>query len=94
MNKFLRFLGYTGVHILVILEVYFLALFLSSPIMYIVIGIMDAIHRIPSVLIGRYLIAWLIVSAVMWLPMYIYVLAKGNLTAFKKHKKQEEKKDE
>ena len=91
MNKFLRFLGYVGVHLLVVIEVYLLALFLSSPIMFLVIGILDVIHRIPSMLVGKYLIAWLIASTVLWLPMYVYVLAKGNLNAVKRPKKPEEK---
>ena len=91
MNKFLRFLGYVGVHVLVILEVYLLALFLSSPIMFLVIGILDVIQRIPSILVGKYLIAWLIASTVLWLPMYVYVLTKGNINAVKRPKKPEEK---
>lgn len=81
MNKFLRFLGYTGVHLFVVLEIYILALFISSPVMFIIIGIMDALHRIPMILEGRYLIVWLLVSLVLWLPMYLYVEVKGKLKA-------------
>lgn len=81
MNKFLRFLGYTGVHLFVVLEIYILALFISSPAMFIIIGIMDALHRIPVILEGRYLIVWLFVSLVLWLPMYLYVEVKGKLKA-------------
>ena len=81
MNKFLRFLGYIGVHLFVVLEIYILALFISSPVMFIIISIMDAIHRIPVILEGRYLIVWLLVSLVLWLPMYLYVEVKGKLKA-------------
>lgn len=87
MNKFLRFLGYIGVHLLVVIEVYLLALALSSPVVNLVIGTMDAVHKIPAILSGKYLLLWLIVSFVIWIPMFIYTEVKGHLNP--KNKKKE-----
>ena len=86
MNKFLRFLGYIGVHLLVVIEVYLLALMLSSPVMCIAMGIMDAIHHVPKLLEGRYFITWLIVALILWIPMFIYTEVKGHLNPINKKK--------
>lgn len=78
MNKFLRFLGYVGVHLLVMIEVFLLSLAVTSPILNLVFGTLDAIQKIPQELRGRYFIAWLLMALIVWIPMYIYVEAKGH----------------
>lgn len=88
MNKFIKFLGYMGVHLLVMIEVWFLAILLASPIVGLVFGIMDATQHVPAILEGRFFIAWLIITLVLWLPMYIYVEIKGHRD---RHLKEEKK---
>ena len=76
MNKFIKFIGYIFVHLLVAVEVYILAMALVSPVMNIAIGIMDLIHKIPVMLYGKYFIVWLLLAVVIWIPMYVYTEVK------------------
>lgn len=92
MNKFIKFIGYIFVHLLVAVEVYILALALVSPVMNIVIGIMDSIHKIPVMLYGKYFIVWLLLAVVLWIPMYIYTEVKGHIGRHPKPKKETEEK--
>lgn len=90
MNKFVKFLGYIGIHLLVVIEVYLLAILIASPFMNIAIGIMDAMYKLPDVLEGKYFIAWLILALLIWLPMYIYVEVKSYRTRHPKPNKETE----
>ena len=91
MNKLLRYLGYIGVYILVILEVFFVSLLLSSPLLYLVISILDIANCIPAMLTGKYLILWLITSSVFSIPMFIYVIINGDIKTKKKRKASKDK---
>lgn len=90
MNKFIKFIGYIFVHLLVAVEVYILALALVSPVMNMAISIMDSIHKIPAVLYGKYLIVWLLLAVIIWIPMYVYTEVKGHKDRHPKSKKETE----
>ena len=92
MNKFIKFIGYIFVHLLVAIEVYILALALVSPVMNIAMGIMDSIHKIPVMFYGKYFIVWLLLAVVLWIPMYVYTEVKGHKDRHPKPKKETEEK--
>ena len=93
MNKLVKFLGYIGVHIIVVIEVYLLAILIASPFLNIVIGIMDAMCKLPDVLKGKYFVAWLALALLIWLPMYIYVELKSYRARHPKVYPEEKKKE-
>lgn len=78
VNKFIKALAYTGVHILVGVQIYLISMVIASPILSIVYGILDLLKKVPSFLEGKYLIAWALLSLAIWLVMYIYVEVKTN----------------
>lgn len=93
MNKFIKFIGYIFVHLLVAVEVYILALALVSPVMNIAMGIMDSIHKIPVMLYGKYFIVWLLLAVVLWIPMYVYTEVKGHIGKHPRVYPEEKKKE-
>jgi hypothetical protein len=92
MNKFIKFIGYIFVHLLVAIEVYILALALVSPVMNIAMGVMDSIHKTPVYLEGKYFIIWLLLAVVLWIPMYVYTEVKGHIGRHPKPEKETEEK--
>lgn len=75
-NKFIKAIAYAGVHILVALEIYLIALVVTSPVLGIVYGILDVLHKVPSLIHGRYLVTWLLASVLVWIVMLIYTEIK------------------
>lgn len=92
MNKFIKFIGYIFVHLLVAVEVYIFAMLLVSPVMNIAMSIMDSIHKIPAMLYGKYFIAWLLLAVVLWIPMYVYTEVKGHRDRHPKPEKETKEK--
>lgn len=76
MNKFIKAIAYAGVHILVSLEIYLIALVVTSPVLGIVYGILDILHKVPSLIQGRYLVTWLLASVLVWIIMLVYTEIK------------------
>ena len=72
LNKFLKAVTYFVVRLLSALLLEILALLVTSPVFLFVLGIMDLLNKIPSLIQGRYLLSWLIVSAPFFIGFNIY----------------------
>lgn len=89
LNKLIKAVSYFVVHLVVAVELYLLALLITSPVFNLVIGVMDLLNKVPAILLGKYLVLWALVSVAVWLVLFIYEEIKTyNLRAdFKrKHK--------
>ena len=78
VNKTLKAIAYFFVRILSAVSLAFLALLVTSPVVLTVIAFMDVLNKIPSLLQGRYLVCWLIVSAPFFVGFNIYTDIKIN----------------
>ena len=89
LNKLIKAVSYFVVHLVVAVELYLLALLITSPVFNLVIGVMDLLNKIPTRLLGKYLVMWALVSVAVWLVLFIYeeIRAYNLRTDFKrKHK--------
>lgn len=89
LNKLIKAVSYFIVHLVVAVELYLLALLITSPVFNLVIGVMDLLNKVPAHLIGKYLVLWALVSVAVWLVLFIYeeIRAYDLRTDFKrKHK--------
>lgn len=78
INKLAKAVAYFVVRLLSAVSLALLALLVTSPAVLAVIVIMDAIDKIPSLIQGRYLLCWLIVSAPFFVGFNIYTDVKVN----------------
>lgn len=60
--------------ILTLVIVEMLALFISSPVVLIVLCILNAIHKVLPLFNENYIITWLTASIIAFIPMFIYVM--------------------
>lgn len=76
LNKTMKAVAYLFVNFwtLVLLEI--LALLVTSPVLLLILSVMDVINKIPSFMQGRYLICWLIASAPFFIGFIIYTEIK------------------
>ena len=89
LNKLIKAVSYFVVHLIVAVELYLLALLITSPVFNLVIGVMDLLNKVPAHLLGKYLVLWALVSVAVWLVLFIYeeIKAYDLRTDFKrKHK--------
>ena len=89
LNKLIKAVSYFVVHLFVAVELYLLALLITSPVFNLVIGVMDLLNKVPAHLLGKYLVLWALVSVAVWLVLFIYeeIRAYDLRTDFKrKHK--------
>ena len=85
MRKLILFL-------IAVIEVYFSAMLLSSPVVIIAVGILQLFNVTVTMLHGNILFIWLVSGAVFSIPLFIYVLIKrGKTGKNRKAKKQEAK---
>jgi hypothetical protein len=78
VNKLAKAVAYFVVRLLTAISLALLALLVTSPAVLTVIVIMDAVNKIPSLVQGRYLLCWLIVSAPFFVGFNIYTDVKVN----------------
>ena len=89
LNKLIKAVSYFVVHLFVAVELYLLALLITSPLFNLVIGVMDLLNKVPAHLLGKYLVLWALVSVAVWLVLFIYeeIITYDLRTDFKrKHK--------
>lgn len=89
LNKLIKAVSYFLVHLVVAVELYLLALLITSPLFNLVIGVMDLLNKVPTQILGKYLVMWALVSVAVWLVLFIYeeIRAYDLRTDFKrKHK--------
>lgn len=72
LNKLIKAVSYFLVHLVVAVELYLLALLITSPVFNLVIGVMDLLNKVPAHLLGKYLVLWALVSVAVWLVLFIY----------------------
>lgn len=72
LNKLIKAVSYFLVHLVVAVELYLLALLITSPVFNLVIGVMDLLNKVPTLLLGKYLVLWALVSVAVWLVLFIY----------------------
>lgn len=72
LNKLIKAVSYFVVHLVVAVELYLLALLITSPVFNLVIGVMDLLNKVPAILLGKYLVLWALVSVAVWLVLFIY----------------------
>ena len=72
LNKLIKAVSYFVVHLVVAVELYLLALLITSPVFSLVIGVMDLLNKVPTPLLGKYLALWALVSVAVWLVLFIY----------------------
>ena len=71
LNKLIKAVSYFLVHLVVAVELYLLALLITSPVFNLVIGVMDLLNKVPAHLLGKYLALWALVSFAVWLVLFI-----------------------
>ena len=52
LNKLIKAVSYFVVHLFVAVELYLLALLITSPVFNLVIGVMDLLNKVPAHLLG------------------------------------------
>ena len=72
---------------LVIVEV--MAIFISSPVVLIILCIFNALHKALTLFNENYMLAWLTASILAFIPMFIYVIT-GTIKKNKVAKKEAE----
>lgn len=72
VNRCLCFFALLGLRALIALEVFLLALLLTSPVCCILWSVLDLIHTVPK-LPCPFIFIWLSFSALIFVPMYIIV---------------------
>ena len=72
LNKLIKAVSYFVVHLVVAVELYLLALLITSPVFNLVIGVMDLLNKVPASFLGKYLVLWALVSVAVWLVLFIY----------------------
>lgn len=73
LNKLIKAVSYFLVHLVVAVELYLLALLITSPVFNLVIGVMDLLNKVPTQILGKYLVLWALVSVAVWIVIFIYV---------------------
>ena len=73
LNKLITAVSYFFVHLVVAVELYLLALLITSPVFNLVIGVMDLLNKVPTQILGKYLVLWALVSVPVWIVIFIYV---------------------
>lgn len=73
VNKAFKIVAYFAVRLLSTLAVALLSMWTTAPIFLLYISIADKVNKIPALLQGRYLIAWLIASIPFFVLFSIYV---------------------
>lgn len=76
VNKLIKAVVYFVVRLLSAVSLALLALLVTSPAVLTVIAVMDAINKVPSLIQGRYLLCWLIISAPFFVGFNIYTDVK------------------
>lgn len=76
VNKLIKAIVYLIVRLLSAVSLALLALLVTSPVALTVISVMDALNNIPSLIQGRYLLCWLIISAPFFVGFNIYTDVK------------------
>lgn len=72
LNKLIKAVSYFIIHLVVAVELYLLALLITSPAFNLLIGVMDLLNKVPAYLLGKYLVLWALVSVPVWLVLFIY----------------------
>lgn len=75
LNKSVRFIATLGVRILIAIEVYFIALLASSPVLCFAWSIAEGLN-LTGKLPLHFIFVWLILGFIFWVPMYIKVEIK------------------
>lgn len=89
LNKLIKAVSYFLVHLVVAVALYLLALLITSPVFNLVIGVMDLLNKVPTQILGKYLVLWALISVAVWIVIFIYVEIRTHAlkTDFKrKHK--------
>lgn len=61
--------------ILTVVIVEMMAIFISSPVVLIVLCILNTLHKALTLFNENYILAWLTASGIAFIPMFIYVVA-------------------
>lgn len=72
LNKLIKAVSYFIIHLVVAVELYLLALLITSPAFNLLIGVTDLLNKVPAYLLGKYLVLWALVSVPVWLVLFIY----------------------
>lgn len=72
LNKLIKVVSYFIIHLVVAVELYLLALLITSPAFNLLIGVTDLLNKVPAYLLGKYLVLWALVSVPVWLVLFIY----------------------
>lgn len=73
VNKAFKLVTYFAVRLLSTLAVALLSVWTTAPVFLLYICMADRVNKIPALLQGRYLIAWLIASIPLFIVFSIYV---------------------
>ena len=77
LNKILKVTALIGVRLMVLVSLFLLAMFVTSPVICIAVCIADAVSVIPSFLHGRLWLIWLCISIPFFIGFEIYTEVKS-----------------
>lgn len=86
VNKLIKVIMYFVVRLLSSVSLAILALLVTSPMLLIVITVMEVINKVPSFMQGRYPLCWLIISAPFFVGFNIYTDIKMHKNRLKNNK--------
>lgn len=92
VNKLAKAGAYFVVRLLSSVSLAILALLVTSPMLLIVITVMEVINKVPSFMQGRYPLCWLIISAPFFVGFNIYTDIKMHKNRLKNNKKRNDDK--
>lgn len=76
VNKFFKYLGYVGIHLLALLESYLISLVFTSPLICVTLSIMSAFMKsLPALVTGRFWLVYLVGSVPLCLIFFIMIEA-------------------
>ena len=94
-NKMWKLLLYIGVRILSVISLFLLAMFVTSPILCIIISIADKLNTLPAIVQGRVWLAWILLSIPFLIGFYIHTevkLYKSRKSIREKERQKEQQK--
>lgn len=75
LNKIVKFFGYVGIHILTFVESYLMSLLFTSPIICVVLSVLNAITKtLPETVTERFWIMYLVMCIPLAIIFFILIV--------------------
>lgn len=77
LNSIIKFFGYVFTRLSTVIGIYFVSLFLVSPVWCLALAVLD-LFNLSIIFTCHFLYVWLLSGLLLFVPMYIYVEIKAH----------------